>query len=102
MFPRTIAGALGLDPDHLSQDPAGARGVEGEGFPTWSATQSISGQIIRTDPQTGNQEPWGPSFSMDPAFAEKDVFLLGRADFFPIYSIGFEQDVSGPLLRISF
>ncbi len=90
MFPRQIAGLLGVDGD-LVTDAAGAVGVEGGGFPTWSYQPGLTGQVVRTPPNNPTQrELRGPTFPMTPAFAEKDAFLLGRQDFFRALQVDFE------------
>jgi hypothetical protein len=90
MFPMEIAQRLGIE-EQLTQDAVGAMGVEGGGFPTWSFLPGLQGQIVRVPPENPQQsEPWGASFAMTPAFAHKDVFLLGRQDFFAVFQIKFE------------
>ncbi len=101
-FPKSIARLLGLDPAHLVQDVQDATGVEGGSFPTWSSTKQVMGQIFRIDPKQHHASPWGPQFPMDPAFAEKDVTLLGRSDFFPAFSIYFRTNAHGPLFTIEY
>lgn len=86
MFPLQIAHQLGVT---LEKDLLGASGVEGTGFPTWSAKEAVTGQIVRVDPATQQDELWGVQFPMTPAFCEKDPFLLGRQDFFAALSVYF-------------
>lgn len=86
MFPLQVAHSLGVT---LQQDAVGARGVEGVGFPTWSAQETVLAQVVRIVPETHKGELWGKSFQMTPAFCEKDPFLLGRQDFFAAMSVQF-------------
>nr|MBA2599577.1 hypothetical protein [Actinomycetota bacterium] len=88
-FPKSIAAGLGLE-NSLVQDAQGARGVEDQEFPTWSSTEQIVARIVRNDPQTQAEELWGPEIPMNPAFAEKPTFLLGREDFFAPFVITFD------------
>jgi hypothetical protein len=73
MFPLQVAHSLGVT---LQQDALGARGVEGTGFPTWSAQEPVMGQVVRLDPATQQASLWASPFAMTPAFCEKDPFLL--------------------------
>ena len=99
-FPKTTAALLGLNPDLLERDAQGAVGVEGAGFPTWSSTRPITGQVVRVDPNTGAMSLWGSPFPMNPAFADKEAALLGRSDFFPAFYIGFGTDDNGLFFAI--
>lgn len=87
MFPLEIADLLGI-PDALVKDEVLAGGAAGPGFPTWSSSEEIRGQIVRL---TDDRElfPWGPEFPMNPAFAESEHFLLGREDFFVPFVVSF-------------
>jgi hypothetical protein len=86
MFPLQVAQRLGVT---LEQDALGARGVEGAGFPTWSALETVMGQVVRIDPDNQQASLWGDPFRMTPAFCEKDPFLLGRQDFFAAFPVKF-------------
>ena len=101
-FPKKIAELLGLGSGDLVEDQGGAKGVEGIGFPTWSTTKPLTCRIVRIVPGTGREEAWGPAIAMNPAFAEKDVFLLGRDDFFRPLSITFAWDGQGPHFVMSY
>lgn len=90
MFPMEIARILGVE-GQLSEDASGAVGVEGGGFPTWSFLPGLQGQIVRVPPsKPQHPELWGPQIAMNPAFANKDAFLLGRQDFFAELQVRFE------------
>lgn len=91
-FPKSIAAGLGLE-NSLVEDPAGARGVEDEEFPTWSTSEQLVARIVRSDQETQAEELWGPEISMNPAFADKPTFLLGREDFFAPFAITFDAGV---------
>jgi hypothetical protein len=85
LFPKEIAEqSLGLS---LVTGPT-MEGVEETKFPTWSASVPILGKVLRVTDH--GLEEWGPEFRLDPAFAEKGSFVLGRADFFPLFTITFD------------
>jgi hypothetical protein len=63
-------------------------GVEETKFDTWASSTPIDAQVVRVTPD--GLEDFGPEFHLNPAFAEKGSFVLGRADFFPHFSITFE------------
>lgn len=86
MFPLQVAHKLGVT---LKQDSLAAQGVEGNGFPTWSAQEAITGQVVRIDPANRQASLWGKQFRMTPAFCEKKPFLLGRQDFFAAFPVQF-------------
>ncbi|MEX2194340.1 MAG: hypothetical protein WD844_03565 [Thermoleophilaceae bacterium] len=87
-FPVQIARQLRIK-SKLKKDPCGAKGV-GSKFTTWSSTVPLHGQIVAT----GRSGPalWGPRFRFEPAFVEDDdAFLLGRADFFNVFTVAFDR-----------
>jgi hypothetical protein len=47
--------------------------------------------VNRRDPVTGAYAPWGPSFALRPWFVDDDVFPLGQADFFSVFTVTFEE-----------
>lgn len=85
----TIAGDLGLGAHELVEDRRGALGV-GSQLRLWRPAVPIRGQVAT----------WGPHFVLSPAFVEVDVFLLGRADFFPAFTITFEETPGGPVVHL--
>jgi hypothetical protein len=59
-------------------------------FPTWTAAQPITGQVVAML-QTGPQL-WGPVIAFSPKFADGATPLFGRADFFKHFDISFDND----------
>lgn len=94
LLPKAFAESqLGLSPDELVADATTGMGVDPkeedeEGFTTWSSAVPITGQIVSTGPD-GKPGTWGPTFSLDPAFAEIEATLLGRSDFFEAFAVSF-------------
>lgn len=82
------------------EDPSGGIGV-GSRFRVWTTTVPIRGGIafFENDP-AGNARPWGPGFTLSPAFAEHDAFLLGRGDFFRAFTVTFEETEAGPVFHL--
>jgi hypothetical protein len=101
-LPKTVASLLGIKSHELVRDAAGAKGVEGTGFATWSSTKQIVAQVIQVDPVNEQRTPWGPLIPMNPAFANKDVVLLGRDDFFPAFSITLSHQSARPSLVLRY
>jgi hypothetical protein len=44
---------------------------------------------------------WGDPFTLNPAFCEKDPFLLGRQDFFATFSVSFDPGNPYPTFSIA-
>jgi hypothetical protein len=86
ILPKLFAAVLGISHTELMEDEIGGSGVGGRKFPTWSSVIPIFGQVV-----LGSGELWGPVFRLNPAFAEVDAFLWGRADFFRKFKITFEE-----------
>jgi hypothetical protein len=40
---------------------------------------------------TGADSAWGPTFTLWPFFIDDGSFLLGRADFFGVFTVTFEE-----------
>ena len=97
LLPLEVAGWLRLD-DELHEDPYGAEGV-GVSFATWRTHAAVRGCLVR--PRIRNSDvPWGPELRLRPVFAETEVALLGRSDFFPHFQITFETDAVGPIFHL--
>ena len=86
----TTALDLGIEDDELLPHPTGGRGVRSH-FDLWTTPVAIKAVVRRQDPVTGTYRVWGPAFSLRPWFVEDDMFLLGRADFFSVFTITFEE-----------
>jgi hypothetical protein len=60
-------------------------------FDLWTSSASILARVREHDRSTGAYSTWGPAFRLSPWFVDDDeVFLLGRADFFAVFTITFE------------
>lgn len=70
-------------------------GIEGHAFATWTSAVPITGQVIAADGSV-----WGPRFSLDPLFADTDVALLGREDFFRAFTITFQEHPATPVYHL--
>lgn len=79
----------------ISQE-TGARGVEGEGFPTFSSIVPIVGVVMAYIGPDNAPQTWGPTFALDPAFSEKEPLLLGRSDCFQTFVVTFEESPAQP------
>jgi hypothetical protein len=101
MLPMEIAKRLGIA-DALVRDQMGARGVEGGGFPTWSYPDGVEAHVMRIGPRSPHEiTKWGSPFTLNPAFCEKDPFLLGRQDFFARFRVAFVPGNPHPTFSIS-
>jgi hypothetical protein len=98
LMPMGVARLLGIDAG-LTPKPANAGAAGGQGFPIWRSEEPLQCQVLAlldTSPQ-----PWGPVFRVVPAFAETSMPLLGRADFFKVFTVTFEQDrPGGPVFHL--
>jgi hypothetical protein len=89
-FPLTIAWDLGIRQDELVLRPGGGRGVKSH-FDVWTSSLPIRTSISRHDVSTGADSAWGPAFTLWPFFIDDGSFLLGRADFFSVFTVTFEE-----------
>jgi hypothetical protein len=96
LLPLGVAGQLGIRDSLIKQDdsPSGASGAE---FEAWRAPQTLEGRLMPRF--AGGRRPWGPGFGLDPAFADTEQALFGRADFFTAFTITFSYH---PALGRSF
>jgi hypothetical protein len=60
-------------------------------FDLWTTSVSVRARVRRRDLVNGVYSTWGPAFPLRPWFVDDDVFLLGRADFFAVFTITFEE-----------
>jgi hypothetical protein len=51
----------------------------------------IRAGISRRDVSAGADAAWGPTFTLSPFFIDDGSFLLGRADFFSVFTVTFEE-----------
>jgi len=99
-FPLRIAHDLGIEQHELVEDPAGGVGV-GSHFRVWTTPVPIrAGIALFESASDGTRQPWGPGFTLTPAFIEHEAFLLGRADFFRAFTVMFEETPVGPVFHI--
>jgi hypothetical protein len=90
-FPLASARALGIADRELLPHPTGGWGVRSR-FDLWTTSASILARVREHDRSTGAYSTWGPAFRLSPWFVDDDeVFLLGRADFFAVFTITFEE-----------
>lgn len=89
-FPLRIAWKLGIQRDELILRPGGGRGVKSR-FDVWTSSVSIRASITRHDVSTDADSAWGPTFTLRPFFIDDGSFLLGRADFFSVFTVTFEE-----------
>ena len=88
-FPLKIARDLGIQRDELILRPGGGRGVKSRfGL---DELPSDPRRLSRHDVSTGAETPWGPAFRLWPFFIDDDSSLLGRADFFSVFTVTFEE-----------
>lgn len=88
------ARALGIGDHELLPHPTGGQGVRSR-FDLWTTTVSIWAQVRWRDRASGADSTWGPAFPLSPWFVDDDdAFLLGRADFFAVFTITFEESRS--------
>jgi len=89
-FPLKIAWELGIQHDELILRPGGGRGVKSR-FDVWTSSVPIRAGVSRRDASTGADSAWGPAFTLSPFFIDDGCFLLGRADFFSVFTVTFEE-----------
>jgi hypothetical protein len=89
-FPLKVAWDLGIERDELILHPGGGRGVKSR-FDVWRSALPIRAGINRHDVATGADSAWGPTFTLSPVFIDDGSFLLGRADFFSVFTVTFEE-----------
>jgi hypothetical protein len=89
-FPLKIAGDLGIRRDELILRSGGGRGVKSH-FDVWTSSLPIRAGVSMRDASTGADSPWGPAFTLSPFFIDGGSFLLGRADFFSVFTVTFEE-----------
>ena len=87
-FPLRIAWKLGIQRDELISRPGGGRGVKSH-FNVWTSLLPIRAGISRHDVSTGVDADWGTTFILSPFFIDDGSFLLGRADFFSVFTVTF-------------
>ena len=91
-LPKQIAYDLGITDAELNQDPDGGTGV-GSSFRFWTTDVEIVGMVGLFQPAAdGSLATWGPGIPLSPAFTETDAFLLGRADFFKVFTVAFAEE----------
>jgi len=95
LFPLGLADALGIRSE-LQRDPKPSQAPSAT-FQTWSHADRIEARIVTE----GSSGPlyWGPPFTLSPAFGP-DVFLLGREDFFSVFTVSFEPSTGQRLFHI--
>lgn len=89
-LPLKVAGDLGIQRNELISHPGGGRGVKSR-FDVWTSSVPIRAGISARDASTGGDSAWGPAFTLWPFFIDDDSFLLGRADFFSVFTVTFEE-----------
>jgi hypothetical protein len=89
-FPLKIAWRLGIQLNELILHPGGGRGVKSQ-FDVWTSSLLIRAGVSRRDASSGADSVWGPVFTLSPFFIDDDSFLLGRADFFSVFTVTFEE-----------
>jgi hypothetical protein len=89
-FPLEIAWELGIQRDELILRPGGGRGVKSR-FDVWTSSLPIRAGVSTRDASTGADSAWGPAFTLSPVFIDDGSFLLGRADFFSVFAVTFEE-----------
>ena len=100
LCPLVFAEELGLQADLVPDEKRGEPAIGGT-FDLWSPKEvAIHGQIVLPDPEENDFVPWGPLFSMAPAFADTDTLLLGQSDFFAAFDIKFLNRDGGSMLEI--
>lgn len=89
-FPLKIAWELGIQRNELILHPGGGRGVKSR-FDVWTSSVPIRAGISKHDVSTDADSAWGPTFTLLPLFIDGGSFLLGRADFFSVFTVTFEE-----------
>jgi hypothetical protein len=85
-----LRGDLGIHLHELTFHRDGGRGVKSR-FDLWTSSVPVRAEVSRLDPATGIDSTWGPGFVLKPTFIDDDSFLLGRADFFSVFTVTFEE-----------
>ena len=80
----------GIQRDELILHRGGGRGVKSR-FDVWRSSVPISARVRSHDASTGADSSWGPAFTLWPSFIDDNLFLLGRADFFSVFTVTFEE-----------
>jgi hypothetical protein len=94
VLPLSVALRLAIM-DTLERDPADGFGFEGGAFPIWRSSLPLLGQVIANDGTA-----WGPRFPLAPVFADADIALLGREDFFRAFTITFQEHPAAPVYHL--
>jgi hypothetical protein len=89
-FPLKVAWKLGINQDELILRPGGSRGVKSR-FDVWTSSVPIRAGVSRRAVSSGADSAWGPAFTLWPFFIDDGSFLLGRADFFSVFTVTFEE-----------
>jgi hypothetical protein len=89
-FPLEIAWQLGIQRDELIMRPGGGRGIKSH-FDVWTTSVPIRAAVSRRVVSTGADSAWGPAFALSPVFVDGGSFLLGRADFFSVFTVTFQE-----------
>lgn len=89
-LPLEIAWKLGIQQNELILHRDGGRGVRSY-FDLWTSSVQIRAGVRRHDASTGAESAWGPAFTLCPSFIDDDLSLLGRADFFSVFTVTFEE-----------
>jgi hypothetical protein len=89
-LPLKIAWKLGIQQNELILRPGGGRGVKSR-FNVWTSSVQIRARVRRRVASTGAESAWGPTFTLCPSFIDDDLSLLGRADFFSVFTVTFEE-----------
>lgn len=101
-FPLSIAQRLGIQQAELQEDQFGGKGVEGEGFPTFSSTVPIRGIVMALVGPNNSFQAWGPPVLLNPAFSDKEPLLLGRCDFFQAFTVTFQEHAQTPVFHLDY
>ena len=89
-LPLDIAEELGIQQNELVLHRDGGRGVKSY-FDLWTTSVQIRAGVRRPEASTGADSEWGPAFTLCPSFIDDDLSLLGRADFFSVFTVTFEE-----------
>ncbi len=92
VVPLGVAAELGIE-EQLEEDEAIE--VAGASTDAWTFPGDITARVRIED------EDWGSAFPLYPVFADIDVFLLGRADFFAAFIVTFNETVEPTYLQIA-
>jgi hypothetical protein len=100
LLPKSMAAELGLDAaTDLVSTNEGSGGAGGTSFKTWTTTSDITGRVVAFAPD--GPELWGPVVTFRPVFADGELALFGRADFFRSFRITFETNSThGPIFHL--